>query len=544
MIQNKMDFSMLINRFFTYLSTLLILAGCGGTVDNNLPANDWYGEHDNMATGTPIEMYGRPSDGYGTTDTQTHNMAVLLPLSGTNAQIGRTLRTSVEIAALQNAPKNLHISFYDTNDNLNETIKTVLAGNPEIIVGPVFSSDAKTVRESRPENLGVISFTSDATAVGDGVMTMALMPTNSIETIIKEMQSDNIKNFIIMSPDTESGHLMAGTAKRASEIYNIPLSGIFFYNEKDTDSIKNTAVNASMHNTRTSAHTRARQVLSDILTNERLTAVERSNLNTQLEKLSKTETIGKLPFDAILFLGNSDDTRSLASFLRYYDVGAHDARFYGTSMWDGSDISSDIVMSGAKYAALTDIKPEFIDLYERTSGTRPSHLATFGYDATNMAIGMIYSDKSNASYLLDPSGYVGTNGLFRMQPTGASERALQIVELDASGTPSVVKAAASNFMSPLYNIEQRHINPVDAMELETSGIDPDDYINIPERFRDKYRSKTIGTHITEKPAAQRSQIIAFLPEDDSEPIKSENYKPIKLESVSRSYIDEYEIIEE
>lgn len=77
------------------------------------------------------------------------------------------------------------------------------------------------------------------------------------------------------------------------------------------------------------------------------------------------------------------------------------------------------------------------------------------------------------------------------------------------------------------------------MELETIGIDPDDYIRLPERFRDKYRSKTIGANISVAPTVQRSQIIAFLPEDDSEPIKSENYTPVKLESINRSYIDEY-----
>ena len=60
----------------------------------------------------------------------------------------------------------------------------------------------------------------------------------------------------------------------------------------------------------------------------------------------------------------------------------------------------------------------------------------------------------------------------------------------------------------------------------------------------KYRSKTIGANITHKPIIQKSKIIAFLPEDDSETIKAENYTPIKLESVSRSYIEEYEIYED
>ncbi len=531
------------NRIFGYIITTLILAGCTGTHEHG-PENDWIGEYDALTTNAPINMYGTLSDRHGASiSDDNHNMAVLLPLSGDNAPVGKTIRTSVETAILQSGAKNLNVSFYDTSDNLKDTIKTILAGNPEIIIGPVFSNNARIVREEKPENLPVLSFTSDATSVGDGVMTMALMPTNSIESIIREMNADKIKKFIIMAPDTDSGHLMAGTAIRAAEISEIEPVGIFFYNEKDTDSIKNTAQTASLNNVRTAAHTRARQVLSDILINEQLTAIEKSNLNIQLDKLAKTETVGPVPYQAILFLGGGEDTKTLASFLRYYNVGASDARFYGTTMWDGSDIASDITMSGAKYATLSDITPEFRTLYEKMSGTQPNRLATFGYDAANMAIGMMYSDKSNVAYLLDPSGYIGTDGLFRLKPTGDNERALRIVKLNGTGTPIESKTATKSFSTPLYNIEQRHIKPADAMELQTPGINPNNYIMIPERLQKKYRSNIIGANIVAPIKFQRSQIIAFLPEDDSAPIKSENYKPVTLESVNRSYIDEYEIEE-
>ena len=531
--------------FFNYFIALLILAGCA-TQDITQTSNDWFDEHAKMQAHAPEQMYGRPADGYGEYDTSndTHTMAVLLPLSGPNAQIGKSIRTSAEIAILQNAPRGLSVSFYDTNENFTDTVSNVLNTNPEIIIGPLFADNAKHLRDAKPEDMPVLSFTSDATALGNGVMTMNLMPTNSVESIVREIQTDGKTKFIIIAPDTKSGHLMAGTAKSASEIYEIPLSGIFFYTEGDPESIKNTAIAASMNNARTTAHTRARQVLSDIMINETLTALEKSNLNTQLEKLAKTETIGHIPYDAILFLGNGDDTKSLASYLRYYDVTARDASFYGTTMWDGSDIASDITMSGAKFATMPTPAPDFSTLYEQTSDNMPNRLATMGYDATNMAIGMLYSNKNQASYLLDPSGYVGTDGLVRLQPTGASERALRIVKLQNNGTLTEIKPAATNFMTPLYNIEQRHITPAEEMELETPGVDPDDYIDIPERLRSKYRSKTIGANITHKPIIQKSKIIAFLPEDDSETIKAENYTPIKLESVSRSYIEEYEIYED
>lgn len=537
-----------MNRIFGFL-TLLVVTGCATETTQQ---TNWFTEYGTLETGTPIQMqYGSPDMQPGTPSDNllgapVHRMAVMLPLTGSAASTGKEIRTSIETAVLQNAPRNLSVAFYDTADNLTETINEVLLDNPEVIIGPVFSNDVRALRDAKPESLPVLSFTSDASALGNGVMTMALMPTNGVEAIVKEMQNDGITGFIILAPDTQSGRLMAGTALGASEVHNIPVSGIFYYKEKNSDSIKDTALSASMNGARTAANTRAREILSDILTTERLTAIEKSSLNIQLERLSKAETLGKLPYNGVLFLGTGDDTESLASFLRYYGVGSREAKFYGTAVWDGSDIVNDFTMTGAKYAVLPDTSPEFVNLYERMSGTIPGRLAGFGYDAANMAMGMVYSPKSDAAYLLDPSGYAGVEGLYRLKPTGENERALQIVQLAGNGTTEVVKYAATNFMVPIYNLEQRKIKPADAMDLETPGINPNDYIIIPQRLESKYKSKTYGAHITNAALTtpQQTESIVILPEDDSDAvITSPDFQPVSLESVNRTYIDSVEIEE-
>ena len=535
------------NRIFGILA-ILTIAGCAETTQTT----DWYSEYGTLETGTPVVMqYGSPDLQPGTPSDNllgapVHRMAVMLPLTGDAALSGRAIRTSIEAAVLQSAPQNLSVAFYDTAENLTATITDVLSTEPSVIVGPLFADDARALRNAKSPDIPVLSFTSDATALGDGVMTMALMPTNSTEAIVQEMYSDGIQGFIIVAPDTQSGKLMAGTATTAADMYNIPVTGVFYYTENDTESIKNTARDASMNAARSAANTRAREILSDILTTERLTAIEKSSLTIQLERMSKRDTLGKLPYNAVLFLGNGNDTESMASFLRYYGVAASDARFYGTALWDGSDIVNDITMIGAKYATLPDMAPSFVNLYERISGTSPNRLTGFGYDAANMAMGMIYSTKSNAAYLLDPSGYAGVSGLYRLEPTGENERALQIVQLTGDGTTKIVRNAAQNFLTPIYNLEQNKIRPADAMDLETPGVNPDDYINIPTRLREKYESETYGTHITTQPVTPHHDVetITILPEDDRDVvITSPDFQPVNLESINRTYIDSVEIEE-
>ena len=519
-----------IKTFFRLFALCLVLAGCG------VPGGRWSID-DNGATTMPAAMQ------YGTyEDDVNHRMAVLLPMTGDASTVGRGIRTSVEMATLALNADNLTVSFFDSALGA-DAISDALASNPDVIVGPLFAADVRALRDAKSSSLPVLSFTSDATAVGDGVMTMNLMPTNGVEAIVKEMQLDNRKNFIVLAPDTESGHLLAGAADSAASVYNVPLVGAFFYDERDSESIKSATQKASMNVARTAAHTYAREVLADILTDETLTAVERSSMSRQLDSLGKNDTLGALPYDAVLFLGTGEDTKSLSSFMRYFGIGARDVKFYGTAMWDGTDIVNDVTMLGAKYAALPDTNEEFINAYERVAGARPSRLASIGYDATNMAISMIYSNKSQAAYLLDPSGYVGVDGIVRLRPTGDSERALRIMELNGTDTPRVVKEAATDFMTPLYNIEQRRIKPIDEIELQTHGVKPMDYIRIPERLRTKYKSKTFGANMKEETTPQKVEVVSVVPEDTSGAVVSENYKPVKLAPVKQTLIDSIEVEE-
>jgi len=532
-----MDFSMHMNKILAFLTSIGLLAGCGAPGFRDT----WHSEYGTLATSaSPAALYGTPA----TADDAPHRMAVLLPLSGDNAATGRAIKTSIEAAVLQRAPTSLSVSFFDTATGTAGAINEALGQNPEIIVGPVFAADARMLRAAKPGDLPAISFTSDATAIGDGVMTMALMPSNGVEAIVSEIAADRAHGILILAPDSNSGRLMAAAARAAATNYDIPVSGLAYYRDGDTDSIKNAALRASLYNARSAANTRAREILSDIITSERLTAVEKSSLSRQLDRISKSETLGHLPYDAVLMLGSGDDAKSMVSFLRYYGVGARDARLYGSAMWDGANINGDITLMGAKYPALPEMNPAFVNLYEQITGTAPSHLSSFGYDAATLAVGMIYSDKSNAAYLLDPSGYMGTDGLFRLTPNGASQRALRIVEIAGADTPRLVRAAPTDFLKPIYNVDQITLSPAREMAVETPGINPLTYIQIPDRLRGKYKSKTYGANVTQPETRAQQNIVTILPEDDSDEIVTNpDFKPAPLESVSRTYIDSIEIYE-
>ena len=538
MIQNKMEFSMhIITRYFYFLVLLPMLVGCGG--------NRWtVPEYDNTPVGTPAELqYGTFSAGlYGTSD--THTIAVLLPTSGPNAAIGKTILPGIEAAYMQFAPTELKMQFYDTGtDDVSTVIQTAVASNPDVIIGPVFGENAKILRAVKPSDIPALSFTSDTSAIGNGVFSVAVMPANTIEATLQEMNSMGAKNFIMMAPNNSSGHLMAGAAQSISNEYNPKNIGIFYYNERDTESIKSVAMDATLYTTRNAANTRAKEILSAILNHESLSPTEKYSLSRQLEYINRTDTLGELPYDSILFLGNSDDTKSLASFLRYYGLGVRDAQFYGTPMWEEGNIASDITMTGAVFATLPDISSGFATMYESATGTTAPRMAAIGFDATILAIGATYAPGGVAQYLMNPGGYIGTSGLFRLRSNGLNERALQIVRLNGDGTTTITKTPSTAFTIPIYKTANVYISPADEMHLGDTTVNPMDYINIPERFRGKYQS---GKTNQSKSAPQSSAFepATVLPKnEDTFSITATDYKPVPLESVHRTYIDSVELEE-
>lgn len=533
---------MYINKFLIFASVLL--ASCG-TNQVMKPVS--------VATSNPTDiqndfissssLYGYDEDG------PKANIAVLLPMSGPTKSIGNGIKTSIETALLRRPMENIKVSFYDLSGEKSRrdlVIRDALNNDPDIIIGPLFAEDAIALRDAKPSHTPVLSFTSDVNALGNNVITMNLIPTQSIETIVRQMQTDGATNMLVLAPDDNSGKLMASTATKVADAYKLPINGLFYYKSGDSNSIKDVAMRASMYSARNAANTRAREVLSDIINKEHIDSATRYNLRNQLEKISRTETLGELPYDSILFLGSAEDTKTLASFLRYYGVANRDAAFYGTTLWQDSDIASDFTLSGAKYATLPPISNNFVALYNMVGGKDPDYLSAFGYDAANLSLGMLYNNKSQDSYLFDPSGYIGTTGVFRLQPSGESERALRIMELNGGGEAKLFKQESENFLTPLYSINISDLNTVPEKELKTRGVNPGDYITIPEslRYKSQYRTKTIGAnYTTETEDVALDAPIQIYASDEPETVSNDEFEPVKLEKVSRKYIDSVEVLE-
>ena len=84
------------------------------------------------------------------------------------------------------------------------------------------------------------------------------------------------------------------------------------------------------------------------------------------------------------------------------------------------------------------------------------------------------------------------------------------------------------------------------MDLTGDGINPMDYIKIPDYMKSKYHSKTYGanTRIDTTTSNPDTDITTVMPEDDSnEVIQSPDFKPVSLDTVDKKLIDSVEVKE-
>ena len=120
------------------------------------------------------------------------------------------------------------------------------------------------------------------------------------------------------------------------------------------------------------------------------------------------------------------------------------------------------------------------------------------------------------------------------------------MELNGDGTVKESKSAPTNFITQIYSINTSDLRDVPERELVTRGVNPGDYIKIPEnlRYKSAYRTKTIGAnYVSDEPEVLEPAPIQIYASDEKETVSNDEFKPVKIESVSRKYIDSVEILE-
>lgn len=408
-----------------------------------------------LATAEPSDRAAEQAEPKQVQKSDMMRVGILLPLSGKAAKTGEALRNAAMMSLFDVAGNRLVLQFYDTEgttEGARKASELAIAQGVELIIGPVFSQHVRAIRENtHSADVGVITFSSHPSNLGDGVYTISTLTSQQVDHIVSYACDKGYKRFAVLSQDNAMGDIVAMAAKAAADRCGATITKAGFYHP-ETNNLQ-PVVQSIMPRTiedlekdreeelerlekmRENAEAGLPVKIKNDETGEEeevLMTVEA--LTERMETLKNTEIVrDPFEFDALLITEEGSRLRSLGALLSYYDVPS-DIRILGTSQWANSSPARESALIGGWFSSLPSSGfKRFSARYKNIYGEKPPRIASQAYDAVALAAVLAETGSFSTRNLTNPSGFRGVDGLFRLLQNGLSERGLEVLGVEKKG---------------------------------------------------------------------------------------------------------------
>lgn len=389
-------------------------------------------------------------------------LGLLLPLGDRREAIRSLaghLYNSAQLALFDAPTQSLVISLHDTKgtaEGAQEAAKAAIAAGADIIVGPLFGSSVTAMQPVLAgRNVPAFAFSNDASTATDGLWLMGFLPEQNIDRIVSEAIAQGLTRFGALVPDGVFGARIAASFAASVDRFGGTIVQSETY-PPDAESMFDPVRRLARFDERKAAHMAEMQRLTDealallpvriddetglpVAPPEEAEAVfkllgdDAPELVSAYEALALVETLGDIPYDAVFMPEGGLALRNLAPLLPYFDIDPRRVKFIGTGLWDDPTLSQEPPLHGGWYAAASSANwSGFAARYEAIYDAAPPRLASMAYDAVALAArlsGFQTESPFATELLMDPNGFSGIDGIFRLNAGGLNERGLTVQEV-------------------------------------------------------------------------------------------------------------------
>ena len=356
---------------------------------------------------------------------QSTKVALLLPLSGPNADLGKTMLEAAQLALFTTGSNRLTLIPRDTTgtaDGAANAAKSVIADGAKLILGPLIADDVDAVKPiAQAANVNIIAFATKTQVAGGNVFLMGFLPRQEVAREVSYAQNQGLKRFAALAPNTPYGHLMGDSLNQIAGSGGTSVTRVEYFDPSAPD------VTASI-----------KHLLP---------------ASAAITQGGAAPAGGNLPFDALLLPEGGDQLKQIAGQLKTAGVDSTTTRFLGSGLWDDSSIVGDPDLTGGWFAASPpDVRHDFEGRFEKAYGHPPPRLASLAFDAAALAAVLAKSDSPDpfsAQAIQNPNGFTGVDGLFRFGSDGLVQRGLAVLEVDPAGD-KIVSPAPQSFQNLAY----------------------------------------------------------------------------------------------
>lgn len=314
-----------------------------------------------------------PSMG-GTGKSGPERSAILLPLSGRSADLGQNLQSA---ATLGGGP-GIGIEIVDSGSTVETAVaaaQRVVAAGAQMIVGPVFSTQAEAVGQA--VRVPVVTLSNNESLAGNGTYLFGVTATQSAKAILSMAAQRNMRSVATVVPPGDFGAQSVAAARTVG-----------------------TALGLDMR-----------------------PAVVQAESAGLVDALRKA---GSLP-DAVYLPVADGSLEPFADALRGTGV-----QLLGSTQWSALDLSGRSAFRDAWFAAPDPLRfAAFDDAFRQATGQSGGIISGLAFDGVELLRILSQADQLSARGLTRDTGFTGVLGPYRFQRNGLCERGLGVLKVGA-----------------------------------------------------------------------------------------------------------------
>lgn len=318
-----------------------------------------------------------------------HRVALLLPLTGPDGDVGLSLANATALALTDTKSTNFQLTTYDTNLGVTAATNRAVADGNKVILGPLRGDQVLEVANiARPKNIPILSFSNDIGVAGRNVFLLGHLPNQSIDRAVRYARMKGFSRFGALVPKSTYGQRAYATLTQSVRAAGGTLVGV--------EEVEGGAASVDAATKRLSA-------------------------------------LGAM--DVVLVADSGRAALVTVPALRRN--GLRNAKVLGTDLWniDGS-LASNSTMYGAWFASVSDtLYNQYAAKYRTRFGRAPLRLSSLGYDSILLMARVARNWRPGTAFpvsqLTDPQGFIGVDGAFRFMANGLTERMLEVQEIQA-----------------------------------------------------------------------------------------------------------------
>lgn len=323
-------------------------------------------------------------------------IGLLLPLSGQQAALGRTLLQAAEMGLFEVGDDSFTLLVEDTATaaGADSAARKLLAQGANVLLGPVFATDARKVAPiAQGARIPVLAFTNDQSAALPGVYVLGVTPQEQVERVVSYAASQGLQRLAILAPTSAYGKIVTASFRESVQRANGMLAQMALYDPNSPD------------------YTRVVEQLAAAYQND--------------------------PFDALMLPEGGARLRQLAPLLPAFQLSPQTVQILGTGLWANDPaLAQETGLTGGWYATTApDRWQPFAERYRGIYGAVPDQRAGLVYDAITLivALGKAPVPDFSEAALTDSNGFSGVTGVFRLNLDGTVDRQLAICEVVPGG---------------------------------------------------------------------------------------------------------------